>query len=201
MPRSGAASATSTRTPGTTALVTPSRKRWRSPTRVVHLPKVGYLPSDVVAGIVSQVGTQIGLALLDARTGTLLGTTRAAYRPDAEMRHFITIRDQRCRMFGCQLRAEHWDVDHAVAHPRGPTSPTNLAGLCRRHHRAKQRRGWRYHLRPDGVATWQSPTGAIRVTYPEHHLPLPPVLPTPGPGTPPDPRLDSATSADLPPPF
>jgi len=138
----------------------------------VHLPKVGYVPPDVVAGLVSQVGTRVGLALLDAKTGTLLATTDA-YRPTAAMRQFITIRDQRCRMFGCQLRAEHWDLDHAVAHPRGPTTPTNLAGLCRRHHRAKQRRRWRYHLRPDGVATWQSPTGAIRVTYPEHHLPPP----------------------------
>jgi hypothetical protein len=160
----------------------------------VHLPKVGYLPSDVVGGLVSRLGTQIGLALLDAESGTLLGTTRDAYRPSAEMRHFVAVRDRRCRMFGCQLGAEHWDVDHAVSHPRGATTPTNLAGLCRRHHRAKQRRGWRYLLRPDGVAIWTSPTGTTRVTYPEAHLPLPPDPP---------PQPPAALSAqDLgPPPF
>jgi hypothetical protein len=145
----------------------------------VHLPKVGYVPPDVVAALVSQLGTKIGLAILDANTGTLLHTVREAYRPDAGMRHFITIRDGRCRMFGCQLRAQHWDLDHAVPHPQGATTPTNLAGLCRRHHRAKQRRSWRYHLRPDGVAVWQSPTGTTRVTYPEHHLPPPPDQPPP----------------------
>lgn len=139
----------------------------------VHLPRVGYVPSDVVTGLVSEVGVQIGLALLDARTGALLGSTRSAYRPTAEMRHFVAIRDRRCRMFGCQLTAEHWDVDHVVAYPRGATSPANLAGLCRRHHRAKQRPRWRYYLRPDGVAVWQSPHGVTRVTYPESFLPPP----------------------------
>ncbi len=162
----------------------------------VHLPRVGYLPSDVVGGLVSRLGTQIGLALLDAETGTLLGSTRKAYRPSAEMRHFVALRDGRCRMFGCQLSAAHWDVDHAVSHPRGATTPTNLAGLCRRHHRAKQRRSWRYLLRPDGVAVWTSPTGAQRVTYPEAHLPQPPDPPRRESGTP-----VAASPNNDPPPF
>jgi hypothetical protein len=161
----------------------------------VHLPKVGYVPPDVVAALVSQLGTTIGLAILDANTGTLLHTVRQAYRPDAAMRHFITIRDGRCRMFGCQLRAQHWDLDHAIAHPQGKTTPTNLAGLCRRHHRAKQHRSWRYHLMPDGIAIWQSPTGVTRVTYPEHHLPPPPAPP------PPDPEPVMSTQFDDEPPF
>ena len=163
----------------------------------VHLPKVGYVPPDVVAALVCQLGTRIGLAILDADTGTLLRTVRHAYRPDAAMRHFITIRDGRCRMFGCQLTAQHWDLDHAVPHPKGETTPTNLAGLCRRHHRAKQRRSWRYHLRPDGVAVWQSPSGITRVTYPEHHLP-----PPPDPPPPPTPQaVPMTTQLDDDPPF
>jgi hypothetical protein len=162
----------------------------------VHLPKVGYVPPDVVAALVSQLGTTIGLAILDANTGTLLHTVRHAYRPDAAMRHFITIRDGRCRMFGCQLRAQHWDLDHAIAHPQGKTTPTNLAGLCRRHHRAKQHRSWRYHLMPDGIAIWQSPTGTTRITYPEHHLPPPPAPP---PQPEPEPIDPPNTEADDPP--
>jgi hypothetical protein len=163
----------------------------------VHLPKVGYIPPDVVAGMVSQLGTKIGLAMLDATTGTLRSSIREAYRPDAGMRHFITIRDGRCRMFGCQQRAEHWDLDHAIAHPDGATTPTNLSGLCRRHHRAKQHRSWRYHLLPDGTATWTSPTGTTRVTYPEHHLPRPPD-PPPQPTPTPVPNI---TRPDDAPPF
>jgi hypothetical protein len=112
------------------------------------------------------------------------------------MRHFVAVRDGRCRMFGCQLRAEHWDVDHAVPHPLGSTSPPNLAGLCRRHHRAKQRRGWHYRLRADGVATWRSPQGVERVTYPDHHL-LPATAPPPRPG----PSSGQTPADGEPPPF
>lgn len=156
-----------------------------------HLPRVGYVPPDVVTGLLQSAGTQIGLALLDADTGVLLATTTTAYRPSAAMRHFITVRDQRCRMFGCQLRAQHWDLDHAIAHPRGATTPSNLAGLCRRHHRVKQHRRWRYHLREDGVATWQSPTGAVRVTYPDAFLVDPdPPEPAPAAATPRPPDED-----------
>ena len=80
-----------------------------------------------------------------------------AYRPSKAVTDFVTTRDGTCRMWGCNRPATTCDLDHARPWPTGPTTPTNLAGLCRRHHRLKQRRRWSYHLAPDGTATWTSP--------------------------------------------
>lgn len=143
----------------------------------VWVPKVGYVPADVICRLASLPATSLNLAFLDAGTGTLLGTVVDSYRPSRAMRHFVEVRDGRCRMFGCDRPAVTVDLDHAVAHPRGPTGPANLAGLCRRHHRAKQRRNWQYELSTDGVATWTSPDGVQRRTHPIHHVPVPDAVP------------------------
>jgi hypothetical protein len=58
------------------------------------------------------------------------------------------------------------DLDHVRPWPRGRTADDNLMCLCRRHHRVKQRPGWRVTLAPDGVATWTDPTGRVRTTSP-----------------------------------
>ena len=79
-------------------------------------------------------------------------------------------------MWGCNRPATTCDLDHARPWPAGPTTPTNLAGLCRRHHRLKQRRRWTYQLAPDGTATWTSPTGTTRITQPDFAA-LPPPQP------------------------
>ncbi len=84
------------------------------------------------------------------------------------MREFVTTRDGTCRMWGCSRRADHVDLDHTRPWPDGPTSPANLAGLCRRHHRLKQTGRWRYSLDPDGTITWTSTTGRARTTEPAH---------------------------------
>jgi len=54
------------------------------------------------------------------------------------------------------------------------TTPTNLGGLCRRHHRLKQRRRWSYRLAPDGTVTWTSPSGTQRISEPDHAALSPP---------------------------
>ncbi|MGA8047826.1 MAG: DUF222 domain-containing protein [Dermatophilaceae bacterium] len=139
----------------------------------VTIPKVGYIPSDVVATLLGRLDLRISRALLDASTGTVLETVTDAYRPSRRMRDFVRVRDGQCRMYGCARPAAVCDVDHAVPHDAGgPTSPQNLAGLCRHHHRAKQSRAWTYHLDPlTGVATWiNTRTGTIRATHPATSL-------------------------------
>ncbi|WP_162233038.1 hypothetical protein [Nostocoides japonicum] len=42
----------------------------------------------------------------------------------------------------------------------------NLICLCRRHHRIKQRAGWRFRLRPDATLEVTDPTGAVRASAP-----------------------------------
>lgn len=173
----------------------------------VELPKVGFVPPDIVAILLSSTDVTMSRALLDADTGVLLETTSAAYRTPEAMRHFVTVRDGTCRMFGCTRAAVHVDVDHATPWPEGPTTPTNLAGLCRRHHRTKQHERWRYELAPDGACTWVSPSGQRRTTYPPL-LRLPAIQTraaesVPRPGAEPGPHSDGAKPDPYPdpPPF
>lgn len=140
-----------------------------------ELPGLGWLDADTVEVLLRTVPLEVGRALLDSRTGAVLETTSSAYRPPKDVRAFVANRDGTCRMWGCDRPALACDLDHARPHPAGETSPGNLAGLCRRHHRLKQRRRWAYRLDPDGTVTWTSPSGRRRTTLPDHASWPPPV--------------------------
>ena len=140
-----------------------------------EIPGIGFIDADTIETLLTVVPTDISRALLDARTGTLIESVTHAYRPTKAVTAFVTTRDGTCRMWGCNRPATTCDLDHARPWPNGPTTPTNLGGLCRRHHRLKQRRRWTYQLAPDGTATWTSPTGTTRTTQPDFAtLPPPP---------------------------
>jgi hypothetical protein len=145
-----------------------------------EVPGIGFIAADTIENLLTLVPTDIGRALLDHRTGILIETTSTAYRPPKAVTDFVATRDGTCRMWGCPRPATTCDIDHAQPWPHGPTTPTNLAGLCRRHHRLKQRRRWTYQLAPDGTATWTSPTGKKRTTQPDFAA-----LPQPTPPSPP----------------
>ncbi|MBM6399560.1 HNH endonuclease signature motif containing protein [Phycicoccus sonneratiae] len=94
----------------------------------------------------------------------------SAYRPGARLVAFVRARDRHCRFPGCTVAARFCDLDHVRTWPLGPTAATNLACLCRRHHRLKQRPGWRAVLHPDASMTWTDPTGRTRTTHPPDQL-------------------------------
>lgn len=80
--------------------------------------------------------------------------------PPQWMRELVVLRDRRCVFPWCDTDARACDLDHVVPYDEGgPTDPANLAALCRRHHRAKTRRRWRYRRRPDGAYLWTGPQG------------------------------------------
>ncbi len=113
------------------------------------------------------------LAPCDARSGALVDPegdlSTDAYRPGTRLADLVRRRDGRCRFPGCHVAARFCDLDHIVAWPSGPTAASNLACLCRRHHRIKQRLGWRAELRPDGTLVWTDPTGRTRTTAARDH--------------------------------
>ena len=75
--------------------------------------------------------------------------------PPQWMRELVILRDQHCVFPWCATDARSCDLDHVIPYDDGgPTSPLNLAPLCRHHHRAKTRRRWRYKREPDGTYTW-----------------------------------------------
>ena len=88
------------------------------------------------------------------------------------MRELVILRDRTCVFPGCGIDARGCDLDHIEPYrppgdpaddpgPPRQTNPANLAPLCRRHHRAKTHRRWRYHRDPQtGAYHWTSPSNA-----------------------------------------
>ena len=125
-----------------------------------EIPGVGVVPGDVVAGICARFDTRIRRVLLDQASGT---TRRDRRRRDTRRRRrcagSCTTRDGHCRAPGCARSARFCDLDHVIPWPSGPTDPTNLLTLCRRHHRMKHRTRWQVSMTRDGVAPGPTPSG------------------------------------------
>ncbi|MFM8597652.1 MAG: DUF222 domain-containing protein [Mycobacterium sp.] len=94
----------------------------------------------------------------------------ARYRPSTALQRFVRCRDLTCRFPGCDAPAEVCDIDHAIPYPLGPTHPSNLRCLCRKHHLLRTfwvgEGGWRDRQLPDGTIIWTSPTGHSYITHP-----------------------------------
>jgi 5-methylcytosine-specific restriction endonuclease McrA len=82
------------------------------------------------------------------------------------LRRALQHRDRDCRFPGCGSR---FTQGHHLRHwaQGGPTTLSNLALLCRRHHRAVHEQGYHVARGPDGALRFQRPDGR----------PLPEVLP------------------------
>lgn len=102
------------------------------------------------------------------------------YRPSAALARFVRCRDMTCRFPGCDRPAECADLDHTIPYPLGPTHPSNLKCLCRKHHLLKTFwAGWRDEQSPDGTILWTSPSGQEYTTRPGSRLLFPTLsLPT-----------------------
>ena len=104
----------------------------------------------------------------------------SSYRPSAALERFVRCRDLTCRFPGCDRPAEFCDVDHTVPYPLGPTHPSNLKCICRKHHLLKTFwTAWRDEQSPDGTVIWTAPTGQRYTTFPGSRLLFPSLcLPT-----------------------
>ncbi len=81
-----------------------------------------------------------------------------SYEPTGRLREQVLLRDRHCVFPRCTRRRV--DLDHIVPFDAGgPTATSNLAALCRRHHRAKTFGGWRYTATRPGAYAWTSPAG------------------------------------------
>ncbi len=88
------------------------------------------------------------------------------------LRRALQHRDRGCRFPGCGVR---FGQGHHIRHwaQGGPTTLSNLALLCRRHHRAVHEEGYQVHREPDGELRFCRPNGR---PLPE----VPPPLEMPG---------------------
>lgn len=102
-------------------------------------------------------------------TGSLLDIDRGTYRVPADLRRWLQVTQVTCRFPGCGRPARSGDLDHTVDHQYGgQTRASNLAHLCRHHHRLKHMTRWRVDPpeRPGDPVTWTSPTGEVRTADP-----------------------------------
>ena len=76
------------------------------------------------------------------------------------LRRALHHRDRGCRFPGCGLR---FGQGHHLRHwaQGGPTTLSNLALLCRRHHRAVHEEGYQVDRQPDGALQFRRPDGRL----------------------------------------
>jgi len=74
------------------------------------------------------------------------------------LRRALQHRDRGCRFPGCGVRVGQGHHLHHWAQG-GPTTLSNLALLCRRHHRAVHEEGYQVGREPDGVLRFRRPDG------------------------------------------
>ncbi|HEU0190649.1 MAG TPA: DUF222 domain-containing protein [Mycobacterium sp.] len=139
------------------------------------------LPAPLLADLITDGATVKLLHVPAADTAPEPG-----YRPSATLADFIRARDLTCRFPNCDAPAEYCDIDHGVPHGTGgPTHPSNLRCLCRKHHLLKTFHHWRDQQHPDGTIDWTSPAGQTYITRPGSRLLFPALCqPTGRPPTP-----------------
>jgi hypothetical protein len=86
------------------------------------------------------------------------------YAPTPRMREQVILTCPTCVFPGCGKSARRCDLDHITPwHQGGKTESTNLAPLCRLHHRMKTHGNWTY-TRPDLTTfEWTTPMGRVYV--------------------------------------
>ena len=94
------------------------------------------LPAELVRELAAEPGTLFHRLLTDP-AGGILDITELGRFPSERLRIGVQARDGTCVFSTCSRPADLCDLDHEIAHPRGPTSGSNLRPLCRRHHRLK----------------------------------------------------------------
>jgi hypothetical protein len=84
---------------------------------------------------------------------------RDGYEPTAAQHERAILTHPTCVYPGCSRPSRGCDLDHITPWPRGETTSSNLAPLCRGHHRLKTHGGWTYVRTSPTSFLWTSPTG------------------------------------------
>jgi hypothetical protein len=103
-------------------------------------------------------------------TGMVL--TVDTYRPSKKLRHFLRIRDGRCRFPTCNRPPRRTEIDHTHDWDYGgKTRPDNLECLCKAEHLLKHHSAWKLRQISPGVLEWTSPLGQIITDQPDTDIP------------------------------
>ncbi|WP_245667048.1 HNH endonuclease signature motif containing protein [Actinomadura latina] len=120
---------------------------------------------------VRETAQRIHSQFADARDAACQGGDkvhgRPGYRPSAAMRREVEARHTTCVFPTCNQPSHRCDLDHTIPWRPGITCRCNLAPLCRRHHRLKQRPDWRLFQIWAGLLVWVTPSGAWYIVRPD----------------------------------
>ncbi|WP_242676582.1 HNH endonuclease signature motif containing protein [Rhodococcus sp. ABRD24] len=133
------------------------------------------LTADLPTGPVLGIGHPLPAPECSPRS--VAARTRAhrqerTYRPAAALADIVRTRDGGCRFPNCAAPATDCDLDHTVPFDHdnpdrgGLTTESNLACLCRTHHRLKTLGYWAVRHIGEGHLEWIDPTGRATVTQP-----------------------------------
>ena len=137
---------------------------------VGQIPGWGSLCWQQTRKLALQAGSIITRIVSDPLTGRAIEVTAGTYTVPAGMAEQVKARDGTCRAPGCQIPAQHCDLDHSLEWEPdgagGPTAETNLAAVHRGHHNLKTAGFWDSNQQPDGTLQWTTATGRTVTTYP-----------------------------------
>ncbi|RBM16283.1 HNH endonuclease [Prauserella sp. PE36] len=139
-----------------------------------ELAGYGPIPAWLARQIAHDSGSTWRRIVTDPLNGRPIDVGRQRYRPPAVTDRFVRVRDRECRFPGCNRPAQFGDNDHHRPWGRhGDTDTDQLVNYCRRHHRLKDRPGWRYELERDtGVLTITTPAGMRYASTPGAQEPV-----------------------------
>jgi len=94
------------------------------------------------------------------RSGRVMEVAARTRTIPPALRRALHHRDRGCRFPGCGIR---FGQGHHIRHwaQGGPTTLSNLALLCRRHHRAVHEEGYQLNRQPDGELQFRRPDGRV----------------------------------------
>ncbi|HEV2348019.1 MAG TPA: DUF222 domain-containing protein [Actinocrinis sp.] len=105
--------------------------------------------------------------LLTSTDGTLIDTSPRTYTPRAAIKRLTQLKHNTCVFPHCHMPADRCDLDHNQPFDQGgPTTPENLAPLCRRHHNHKTHNHWKLNRHDDTLAWTSHLTGRDYTTAP-----------------------------------
>jgi len=135
--------------------------------------RAGTLTREMIEQIVFDPDTVLRRLVIDPGTGWVVDAGATTYHPGRHLARIVRKRDLHCRFPGCGTPARFCDLDHVIPYPLGPTVLTNLACLCRRHHRLKTHGHWSLSMTAVGVCTWADRrTGVVHTTEPADYREL-----------------------------
>lgn len=130
-----------------------------------------HLPAGLVRAVATDPTSTWHRLVTDPLRGIVELSTQG-YRPTDPLWREVVARWGTCYGPTCDIPATETEIDHNQPYPHGPTTTSNLAPACSRHHPAKHTHGASISIDAHGTRRWRTRAGFTHLLEPDHlHLP------------------------------